>query len=75
MSVAGCRVNLGSVVSQAIYGNMLVRVVFVLTRVRTSLVRVEFFQPIRVMGHVSVGVFFTTLNPNPTLTRSIDTIC
>ena len=35
---------------------------------------VEFFQPIRVGGQVSVGIFFTTLNPNPTLTQPINTI-
>ena len=41
---------------------------FVSTCVRTGRVRVEFFQPVRVTGRVSVGVFFVTLNPNPTLT-------
>ena len=58
VSVANCRVSLGSIVSQVIYGNGLVRLVFMSTRVRTGRVRVEFFQPVRVMGRVSVGIFF-----------------
>ena len=68
MSVADCRVSLGSVMSQVVYRNKLVQVMFVSTCVRTGRVRVEFFQPIRVTGRVSVGVFFATLDPNPTLT-------
>ena len=64
MSVAGCRISLGSVVLQVVYGNGLLRVVFVSISVRTGRVRVEFFQPVCVTGHVSVGVFFATLNPN-----------
>ena len=43
--------------SQVIYGNELVWVVFVSTRVRTGRVRVLFSQPIRVMGRVSVDIF------------------
>ena len=67
-------VSLGLVVSQVIYENGLVRVIFVSTRVRTGHVRVEFFQLIRVAGRVSIGVFFITLNPNSTLTQPINTI-
>ena len=59
------RVILELVVSHVVYGNGLVRVGLVLTCVRTGRVRVEFFQPIRVAGLVSVGIFFTTLNPQP----------
>ena len=68
MSVAGCWVSLGSVVSQVVYGNDLVQVVFMSTSFMTSRVRVEFFQPVRVTGWVSVSIFFATLNPNPILT-------
>ena len=70
----GCQVSSESVVSQVVYGNGLVQVVFVSTRVRTGRVRVEFFQPDRVTGDASVGIFFATLNPNPTLRRPVDTI-
>ena len=56
------RVSLGLVVSQVVYGNRLVWVVFVSTHVRTGCVRVMFSQLIRVIGRVSVGIFFTTLN-------------
>ena len=66
--MAGCQISLGSVVLQVVYGNGLVRVVFVSACVRMGHVRVEFFQSVRVTSRVSVNVFFTTLNPNPTLT-------
>ena len=75
MSVVGCRASLGSMMSHIVYGNRLVRVVFVSTLVKTGRVRVEFFQPVRVTGRVSVDVFFVTLNPNPILTQLVDTIC
>ena len=81
MSVTGWRVNcklrviLGLVVSHVVYGNELARVGLVSTRVSTGRVRVEFFQPVRVTGRVSVGIFFTILNPNPARTRLVDTIC
>ena len=74
-SVPGYRVNLGSVASKVVYENGLVRVMFASTHVMTGRVRVEFFQLVRITGRVSVGVFFATLNPNPTLTRLVDTIC
>ena len=69
------RVILRLVVSHVIYENMLAWVGLVLTRVKTGRVRVEFFQPVRVAGQVSVGIFFATLNSNPTRTRPVDTIC
>ena len=72
--MAGYWVSLGSVVSQVVYGNGLVRVIFVSTRVKTGRVMVEFFQPVYVTGRVSVGIFFATLNPNLTLTRPVDMI-
>ena len=74
-SMAGCQVILGLFMSHVVYGNGLVQVMFVSTRIRTGCVRVEFFQPICVIGHVSVNVFFATLNPNLTLIWSVDMIC
>ena len=44
------------------------RVVLVSTRVIAGHVRVGFFQPVRVIGLVSVRVFFVILTINPTLT-------
>ena len=57
---------LGFVMSHIAYENELVRVGFVLTRVKMGRVRVEFFQPVRVVGRVNVDIFFVTLNLNPT---------
>ena len=71
----GLQVSLGLVMSNVAYGNGLVRVVFMSTRVRTGHVSVEFFQLFHVTGRVNVSVFFATLNPNPTLTRPINMIC
>ena len=70
----GLRVSLGLIMSRVVYRNGLVQVVFVLIHVKMGRVRVEFFQLVCVTGRVSVGIFFTTLNPNPTLTRPVDTI-
>ena len=69
------RVILGLIVSYVVYGNGLVRVGLMSTRVRTSRVSIEFFQPVRVTGWVSVGIFFVILDPNPTQTRPVDMIC
>ena len=69
------QVILGLVLSNVVYWNELVRVGLVSTRVKTGRIRVEFFQPVSVTGQISVGIFFATLNPNPTRTRPVDTIC
>ena len=61
--------------SHVVYGNELVRVGLVSTHVRTGWVRVEFFEPVCVTGRTSVGIFFVTLNPNPTRIQPVDTIC
>ena len=69
------RVILGLVMQHVVYENRLVRVRLVSTRVRTGQVRVEFFQPVRVVSRVNVNIFFTILNSNLTRTRPVDTIC
>ena len=73
--MADCRVSGRSVVSQVVYGNRLVQVVFVSTIIRTGRVMIELFQPVCVTGRVNIDIFFITLNSNLTLTRSVDTIC
>ena len=60
--------------SQVVYRNELVQVVFVLTRITIGHIRIQFYQPVRVTGRASVGAFFVTLNPNPILTRPVNTI-
>ena len=53
------------VVLHIVYGNVLVQVGLVSTRVRTDRVRIEFFQLVCVADRINVGIFFATLNSNP----------
>ena len=66
--MAGYWISLGSVVSQIVYENGSMWIVFVSTRIRIDCDRVEFFQPVYITSRVDVGIFFVILNSNPILT-------